>query len=152
MMEQGKQLRQHAARVFSMGFNASQELAMRSCWEVWKEARQERVSRLQRERQAAVTGKALMGMLANQEGMLIQGVWMGWRDEMVRARQAREQQARDLEFAAEVRRHKERHAAMVLGCMAKWGSESNAVLTATSFRGWRDLMEHGKQLRQHATT
>ena len=104
----------------------------------------------QREKQRLLAAKALMGMVAGQDSILTQTVLTAWREQAVRERRDREQQDREVAFAAEVRRHRERHQELLQGCMAKWGSESSSVLQSTVFGVWREAMERTRQLRKHA--
>lgn len=148
VVERDRHLRKHAENFFAMGVGDLQ-LVLLACWNGWKDARREAAIGRQREQQRKLAAKALIGMVADREGMLMQTLLASWKEEVFLGWKQRQQEEREAAFGAEVRRCKEMHHATLQGCMAKWGSESSSLLQGTSFCAWRDVVEKTEQLRKY---
>ena len=104
----------------------------------------------QRERQKAIVGRALMGMVVNEDAALQHACLCMWREEVTNAKKGRAEEDMNVQLNAEMRRYRERHQAAVRSCIAKWGSELRGVATASTFAGWNEVVRGFLRLRAHA--
>ena len=102
--------------------------------------------RRQRERQRELSLRALTGKLANQTPLMLPHALRGWKVEVVDRRRCGAsliclRWSYRKHLRQRVRRYREHQQKSVQSCLATLGGEYRAVMEASVFTAWRDVVE-----------